>query len=89
MLLKFDAYPWQEFGTVTATVDYVSAIPADSGLYMAKLSLPKELITNYNKPIVFKEGLLAQAEIITKDNGYPCCSWFRKQPERQDPVQFP
>ena len=67
VLLKFDAYPWQEFGTVTATVDYVSAMPADSGLYMAKLSLPKGLITNYNKHILFKEGLLAQAEIITKE----------------------
>ncbi len=40
---------------------------SDSG-YLAKVSLPDGLITNYKKPILFQQGLMAQAEIITKKN---------------------
>ena len=67
VILRFDAYPWQEFGTVKGTISYISPVPADSGYYLAKVILPEGLQTNYNKAIPFKEGLLAQSEIITKD----------------------
>lgn len=67
VILRFDAYPWQEFGTITGTIEYISSIPVDSGYYLAKIHLPEKLLTNYNKEIPFVEGLLAQSEIITKD----------------------
>ncbi|RYD96228.1 MAG: HlyD family efflux transporter periplasmic adaptor subunit [Sphingobacteriales bacterium] len=67
VLLRFDAYPWQEFGAVKGTISYISPVPADSGYYLAKVMLPRGLQTNYNKAIPFKEGLLAQSEIVTKD----------------------
>lgn len=67
VLLRFDAYPWQEFGTVKGTISYISPVPADSGYYLAKVILPEGLQTNYNKAIPFKEGLLAQSEIVTKE----------------------
>lgn len=67
VLLRFDAYPWQEFGTVKGKISYISPVPADSGYYLAKVMLPEGLHTNYNKAIPFKEGLVAQSEIVTKD----------------------
>lgn len=67
VILKFNAYPWQEFGTVTGTVGYISPVPTDSGYYLAKVMLPNNLVTNYKKSIPFVEGLIAQTEIITKD----------------------
>lgn len=67
VLLKFDAYPWQEFGALIGTIDYISPIPVDSGYYLAKIALPDKLTTNYKKDIPFVEGLKAQSEIITKD----------------------
>jgi len=67
VLLKLDAYPWQEFGMLTGKVDYVSAIPADSGYYLARISIPEAFITNYQKRLPFKEGLMAHAEIVTRD----------------------
>jgi hypothetical protein len=66
VLLKFPAYSWQEYGSVTGVIDYISPIPSDSG-YLAKINLPKGLTTNHNKKILYREGLSAQAEIITKD----------------------
>ncbi len=67
VILKFDAYPWQEFGAVVGKIDYISPVPADSGYYLAKVVLPDNLETNYKKEIPFIEGLMAQSEIVTKD----------------------
>lgn len=67
VLLKLDAYPWQEYGTLIGTVDYIGAVPVDSGFYLARITLPQDLSTNYKKQIPFQEGLLAQSEIITRD----------------------
>lgn len=67
VILKFDAFPWQEFGTVTGKVAYISPVPTDSGYYLAKVILPNDLQTNYKKNIPFVEGLIAETEIITKD----------------------
>ncbi|MEJ7678496.1 MAG: HlyD family efflux transporter periplasmic adaptor subunit [Segetibacter sp.] len=66
VLLKFSSYPSQEFGSVTGKLDFISAIPTDSG-YIAKIILPDGLITNYNKEVQYREGLTANAEIITKN----------------------
>ncbi|MNJ95292.1 Hemolysin secretion protein D, plasmid [compost metagenome] len=67
VIVKFDAYPWQEYGTIMGKIDYISPVPADSGYYLAKVVLPKNLKTNYNKEIPYVDGLIAQSEIITKD----------------------
>jgi multidrug resistance efflux pump len=65
VLLKFTSYPAQEFGSVKGKIEYIKNIPSDSG-YLAKVSLPEGLLTNYKKNILFTEGLLAHAEIITE-----------------------
>lgn len=66
VLLKFSAYPYSEFGSVKGKIEFISAIPADSG-YLARVSLPQGLVTNYKKNIQYRTGLIAQAEIITAD----------------------
>jgi HlyD family secretion protein len=65
VLLKFTSYPAQEFGSVKGKIEYIKNIASDSG-YLAKVSLPEGLVTNYKKTILFTEGLIAQAEIITE-----------------------
>lgn len=64
--LKFSAYPFEQYGFVTGTLDFVSNIPTDSG-YLAKVTLPTQLMTNYNKKLQFYQGLTAQGEIITQN----------------------
>lgn len=66
VLLKFPSYPYQEYGSLTGKIDFISTIPTDSG-YLAKVSLTKGFTTNYNKPIQYRDGLLAQGEIITQN----------------------
>jgi len=64
--LRFDAYPYQEFGSVSGKLTYVSKIPSDSG-FLANISLPDGLRTNYSKDIQYRSGLKCQALVITKD----------------------
>ena len=66
VLLKFQAYPNQEYGSVEGTIEHINTLPSDSG-YLAKVILPNGLITNYKKPLQYKNGLFAQAEIITQN----------------------
>ncbi len=51
---------------VKGKINFISNISTDSG-YLAKVILPQGLNTNYNRQIQYKDGLLAQGEIITKD----------------------
>jgi multidrug efflux pump subunit AcrA (membrane-fusion protein) len=66
VLLKFSSYPFQEFGSVKGRIEFVSQIPTDSG-YFAKILLTDGLATTNKKKILYREGLLANAEILTKD----------------------
>lgn len=66
VLLKLPSYPFQEYGAIEARLDFISNIATDSG-YAAKAVLPYGLKTSYNKQIQYRDGLIAQGEIITAD----------------------
>jgi multidrug efflux pump subunit AcrA (membrane-fusion protein) len=66
VLLNFQAFPNQEYGSLVGKIDFISRIPSDSG-YLAKVILTGGLTTNYNKNIQFRDGLTATSQIITKD----------------------
>lgn len=65
VLLKFQAYPFEQYGSVLGKIDYISNTPSDSG-YLAKVILPDGLMTNYKKPLQYRNGLVAQADIVTE-----------------------
>ncbi|HEY5462603.1 MAG TPA: HlyD family efflux transporter periplasmic adaptor subunit [Hanamia sp.] len=66
VLLKFQAYPFEQFGAVLGKIDYIKTVPADSG-YLAKIILPQGLITNYKRRLQYRNGMIAEADIITQD----------------------
>jgi multidrug resistance efflux pump len=65
--LKLQNYPDYEFGVLKGTVNHISEISNKDGIYIIDVSLPKKLITSYNKEIVFKQEMRGTAEIITED----------------------
>jgi HlyD family secretion protein len=66
VLLKFQAYPFEQYGAVMGKIEYINQTPTDSG-YLAKVTMPKGFVTNYNKPLQFHNSLYANAEIITEN----------------------
>ena len=64
--LRFDAYPYQEVGFVKGTLNYISPIATDSG-FLATVNLTNGLATNLKNNVQYKNGLKAQALVITKN----------------------
>ncbi|MGI4738432.1 MAG: HlyD family secretion protein [Janthinobacterium lividum] len=64
--IRFDGYPYQEFGLVLGTVKSIAEIPLRGG-FVAEVSLPKQLVTSRGQRLTYKLGMTASAEIITRD----------------------
>jgi len=64
--LKFDSYPYYEFGSVDGRVESVAQVSKDNE-YLTEISLPKGLQTSFNKTLDFRQEMQANAEIITED----------------------
>ncbi len=64
--LRFDAYPYQEFGSVKGELGYITEFATDSG-FLAHIQLTNGLVTNQHKTLHYRDGLKAEAQIITKD----------------------
>lgn len=64
--IKFDNYPYNEYGLVEGRVEAVSAVPRD-GAYALRITFPKGLVTNYKKPLTFRQEMTGTADIITQD----------------------
>ena len=71
VLVKFNGYPYQEFGMVEGRVDFISEIPIRDSVFLARISLPKGLATNYGKKLTYRTGMTATAEIVTEDMRLP------------------
>src|SRR5690606_26936426 len=65
--IKLENYPNTEFGMLNGKVKNISLIPDKDGFYSIDVTLPKKLITSYNKEIEFRQEMSGTAEIITED----------------------
>lgn len=63
--IELMAYPENEFGKLKGNLDFISAVPIDSG-YLAKIVLSNQLLTNTKKSLSYRHGLTLKAGIITE-----------------------
>lgn len=64
--IRFDNYPYMEYGMVEGVVSNVSMVPEDN-YYTVEVGLPNGLITYYGIEIGFNQNMQGQAEILTDD----------------------
>jgi HlyD family secretion protein len=64
--LKLQAYPFEQFGALQGHIEAIQQASTDSG-FLVRVKLPDSLVTQYQKPVFFREGLTAQAEIVTEN----------------------
>lgn len=67
VLLRFQSYPFQEFGSVIGKIEFISHVPTKENGYLAKVNLVNGLKTTFGKEVQFRDGLSANAEIVTND----------------------
>lgn len=64
--IKFDNYPYLEYGIVKGVVKNISMVPEDSN-YFVEVYLPEGLKTFYNKELKFTQEMQGEAEIMTDE----------------------
>lgn len=64
--IKFDNYPYFDYGIVHAIVSSKTMVSLDGG-YIVELNIPNGLVTNYNKKLPFNQQMTGTAEIMTDD----------------------
>ncbi|MEX2362064.1 MAG: HlyD family efflux transporter periplasmic adaptor subunit, partial [Balneolaceae bacterium] len=67
VMIRFNSYPYHEFGTVYGEIEYLSDFPVRDSLFFARVNFPEGLTTNYGQRLTPRNGMTGQAEIITKD----------------------
>ncbi|CAG4989459.1 hypothetical protein DYBT9275_00297 [Dyadobacter sp. CECT 9275] len=68
VLVKFQGYPFEEYGAVEGTVSSIAKVPsADNSYFLANVFLPNGLKTNFGRTLVYKTGMSASAEIVTEE----------------------
>lgn len=66
VIIKFDNYPFVEYGTVSGNVASISAVPHEQ-MYTIEVKLPHGLLTSYHKELSFRQEMQGSADIITRD----------------------
>ena len=66
VIVKFQSYPFQEFGTVKGQIIHISDVAKDS-VYLVKINFPNALKTSSKKELSFKNGMTATGEIVTEN----------------------
>jgi HlyD family secretion protein len=64
--VKFNNYPYMEFGMVIGKVEKISLVP-DEKNYLAEVTFPGGLVSNYGKKLTMLREMTGSAEIITED----------------------
>lgn len=65
--IRLANYPDREFGVLEGKIEYISLIPDKDGNLLIDVSLPKKLLTSYNKKIPFQQEMSGTADIVTSD----------------------
>jgi len=69
VIIKFDSYPYTEFGSVIGKVESTSLLPKDQQ-YLVEISLKNGLVTTYKKKLDFQQEMQGSAEIITEERRF-------------------
>jgi multidrug resistance efflux pump len=70
VVIKFDSYPYQEFGMVEGKVLQKALLPKNDKAISVRISLPNGLKTSYNKNLKFEQQMQGYGEIITEERRF-------------------
>lgn len=67
VLIKFKSYPYEEFGMIGGKISYISDFLNKDDVFISKVDFETKSTTSRERPINLKQGMIADAEIITQD----------------------
>ena len=70
VIIRLDAYPYEEFGSLIGKLESKSALPNRDKLYPIHIELDQGLISSSGKALRFEQQMTGVAEIITKERRF-------------------
>jgi len=67
VLVKLKGYPFEEFGSIRGEIKYITDVPYKDSVFMSKVEFKERNSSDLKKSIHLKQGMIADAEIITQD----------------------
>jgi multidrug resistance efflux pump len=67
VLIKLKSYPFEEYGIVLGRISYIADVPYRDSIFISRVNITSKLATDMKKPIFLKQGMSADAEIVTED----------------------
>lgn len=66
VLVKLRSYRFEEFGMMNGTISYISDVPLKDSVFTSRVVFTSKT-SDMKKPVNLKQGMIADAEIITED----------------------
>lgn len=67
VLIKLKSYPFEEYGMIRGRISSINAVPYKDSVFLSKVEFKIKNSTDLKRPIHLKQGMIADAEIITED----------------------
>ncbi|WP_299285994.1 HlyD family efflux transporter periplasmic adaptor subunit [uncultured Mucilaginibacter sp.] len=67
VLIKLHSYPFEEYGMIRGRISNINEVPYKDSVFLSRVSFNLKNSTDLKKPVHLKQGMLADAEIITED----------------------
>jgi multidrug efflux pump subunit AcrA (membrane-fusion protein) len=67
-LVKMRSFPFEEYGVINGKISYITDVALKDSVFIAKIDFTKFEQKDSEHPIVLKPGMMADAEIITRES---------------------
>ncbi len=67
VLIKLRSYPFEEYGMIRGRIASINDVPYKDSIFFSRVNFNLKNTTDLRRPIHLKQGMLADAEIITED----------------------
>ena len=67
VLIKLKSYPFEEYGMLKGYIRYISDVPYKDSVFISRVDFKVRKISDMKRPIQLKQGMMADAEIVTQD----------------------
>jgi HlyD family secretion protein len=65
VLIKLRSYPFEEYGMIRGKIKYIADVPYRDSIFISRVEFNIKNSTDLKKPVHLKQGMMADAEIIT------------------------
>jgi len=67
VLVKLKGFPYEQYGMIHGHISFIAAVPYKDSIFISRVNFTPEYKTDMKMAVHLKQGMMADAEIITED----------------------